>query len=899
MDHEGMVAMFEALVATSLKDFLGCPGVVYEDELIEFFQNGSVRDGMVASTVNGKTVEILEELFAETFQLPVEGLTDMNDVPKDVVFDARSVFSYDGTQIETSGKKRKMKFEFRLLNDILEKSVTVKAGSFDDVTLERFLMMAAINGGIPINWSKVLFNIFKDMVIAGSRQAKCFAIQISLLLEDVPNLELGDSSEFPSSRILTDNIFKDMVIAGSRQAKCFAIQISLLLEDVPNLELGDSSEFPSSRILTERTVHRYIVINDKVGIEEVADITRVKKTPKKKAVPRKRPAVVTDVEPVTVAPTMEDEPVVESTSEELRTTSADDVDIIIDQVIAETAQLEMDEGEPDVSKTDVGAQETHRADETDQWFNLSYEELYSTDIPVETASDTDEDIEIVYFGTAVGDQKLQTLAENERSADASAVYIATEPVDIVEMAADEHSVRVDEGNWYKASLPKIPATDKGKAPLQIKDPIKGKPWKEIFSLILADTEILVQLRAEVTDEVDRFFNSFSFKKLPHLKIEEISAKEALILSWAETDSTRVALQRRKFIMTKYRELLIRKFLEARKINFFPGDGTSATELKVLKWLSDLHMFLLEELKEQTLAHGLSWEKRRCSKLFEGRPRDRGAVIARLNTNFRSSCWIRTMIKVDGSWVIESCTDFWKPLARPVVCTEVPRQLSYVDTLPPVSDFFKVMKKQWADVCMEVAKFFVSEKLLPVGSINLCRALSVVESVPAFEFGRPNVTSWGWSQLDDIHLEDDSVPDQFIQPSSATAICASLAALRESFSNLVANQSRDFRKTSDAHSEVMCKINHVERVFLDSLAEQNETFRGLFKRNRQEAQNDNNALSLALKAVRTQNAILSTDLEAMQKEVKDLQMLNRPGSYRVEISQLMSRPSDVELNIFRR
>ncbi|KZV58143.1 hypothetical protein F511_02736 [Dorcoceras hygrometricum] len=604
MDHEGMVAMFKALVATGLKDYLGCPGVIYEDELIEFFQNGSVRDGMVVSTVNGKTVEISEELFAETFQLPVEGLTDMNDVPKDMVFDARSVFSYDGTQIETSGKKRKMKFEFRLLNDILAKSVTVKAGSFDTVTLERFMMMAAINGGIPINWSKVLFNIFKDMVTT-----------------------------------------------GSRQAKGFSIQISLLLEDVPNLELRDSSEFPSSRILTERTVHRYIVINDTVGMEEVADISRVKKTPKKNAVSRKRPAAVTDVEPAikknrtsksksvsskdnldilpvaqeavplqTVAPTMEDEPVLESIAEEVRTTFADDMDIIIEQVVAETAQLEMDEGEPDVSKTDVGAQETHRADETDQWFNLSYEELYAADRQFETASDTDEDIETVDFGTAVGDQLSET-----------------------------SSCRL----WLKMSA------------------------------------------------------------VPMLQLSILRQSQ--------------------------------KFSEARKINFLPGDGSSATDLKVLEWLSDLHMFLIEELKEQTLAHGLSWEKTCCSKLFEGRPRDRGAVIVKSNTNFRSSCWIRTMIKVDGSWVMERARIFfWKPLPRPVVCTEVQRQLSYVDTLPPVSEFFKVMKKQWADVCMEVSKFFVSEKLLSVGSLNFYRALSVVESVPAFEFRRPNVTSWGWS-----------------------------------------------------------------------------------------------------------------------------------------------------------
>ncbi|KZV45538.1 DEAD-box ATP-dependent RNA helicase 20-like [Dorcoceras hygrometricum] len=118
-------------------------------------------------------------------------------------------------------------------------------------------------------------------------------------------------------------------------------------------------------------------------------------------------------------------------------------------------------------------------------------------------------------------------------------------------------------------------------------------------------------------------------------------------------------------------------------------------------------------------------------------------------------------------------------------------------------------------------------------------------------------------LDDIQLEDDSAPDQFISTSSATTISASIAALRESFSNLVDNQSRDSRKMNNALNEVMCKIDHVQRVFLDSLAEQNETFRGLFKRSHQEA------LSITLKAIRTQNVILSTDLEATRKEVKDI------------------------------
>ncbi|KZV21594.1 hypothetical protein F511_23634 [Dorcoceras hygrometricum] len=99
MDNAGMVVMFESLVATGLKGFLGCPAVIHEAALLEFFKNGSVRDGLVVSTVNGVTVEISEQLFAETFELPVEGLTDLSEIPKDLVFDARSIVSLSGEPV--------------------------------------------------------------------------------------------------------------------------------------------------------------------------------------------------------------------------------------------------------------------------------------------------------------------------------------------------------------------------------------------------------------------------------------------------------------------------------------------------------------------------------------------------------------------------------------------------------------------------------------------------------------------------------------------------------------------------------------------------------------------------------------------------------------------------------
>ncbi|KZV41815.1 hypothetical protein F511_31678 [Dorcoceras hygrometricum] len=94
LDDAGMVQMFETLIATGLKEFLGCPAVFYKDALTDFFANSSVReDGIVVSTIGGTAIEISQAMFAAAFELPTEGLIDLTDVPKNLVFDAHSLFS--------------------------------------------------------------------------------------------------------------------------------------------------------------------------------------------------------------------------------------------------------------------------------------------------------------------------------------------------------------------------------------------------------------------------------------------------------------------------------------------------------------------------------------------------------------------------------------------------------------------------------------------------------------------------------------------------------------------------------------------------------------------------------------------------------------------------------------
>ncbi|KZV52857.1 receptor-like protein 12 [Dorcoceras hygrometricum] len=112
----------------------------------------------------------------------VDGLSELSEIPKDVVFDSRSIFSMSGEPVSLSGKKSQMKIEYRLLCDILAKSISVKAGSFNAITVEKFSMLTAVVCGVRMNWASVLFNILKKMVTLGSKQAKGFAVQISRLL---------------------------------------------------------------------------------------------------------------------------------------------------------------------------------------------------------------------------------------------------------------------------------------------------------------------------------------------------------------------------------------------------------------------------------------------------------------------------------------------------------------------------------------------------------------------------------------------------------------------------------------------------------------------------------------------------------------------------------------------
>ncbi|KZV24408.1 2Fe-2S ferredoxin-like protein [Dorcoceras hygrometricum] len=620
MDEPGMVSMFQALVASGLQGFLGCTAVVYEEALVEFFANGRVRDGLVVSSVDGVLVEIYEELFAETFELPVDGLGIFLRCPRIYLCEGRV---------------------------------------FNAITIEKFSLMTAVVCSVRMNWAKFLFSILKKMVTPGSKQDRGFAIQISLLLASIPTLELGESSEFPASKILSKN-----------------------------------------------TVHRFVSINDRDGAEDATGAAKQRAVSKKRpaadvgaAVPKKMRSIkkksvssLSTLEMVAVAE--EAVPIQQvadpSAVEEIRYPSADDVDLIIQQVLDETRAVDVpaDKAQP-------------VATEEKLWYDLPYDDLvakWEAERPVVTASETDEELATMDVAPADGDQQVQESVapisnDDMLSADERMSLddiLLTIPVDIplpcssmeitkIMMGKSIKIPGVTKWTWFLKSLPRIPADDKGK-------------------------EILV------IDEVAQFINSFSLKKLATINVEEMYKKEEQVLYWGETESPQVAIQRKFYILLKYRTVLVWKFLEAWRANFAPGQGSSAVDIQVIEMLSDLHLYFLE-----------------------GSPRDRGAIIARNNTHTPSRCWIRTMLYVNGEWIVEPCADRWVKIPQLVISNEVPRQRQYDDTLPTVSVFFRLMTKRWADVCLAVVEFCASQRLLPAGSLQFCSLFNWIPSADISEF----------------------------------------------------------------------------------------------------------------------------------------------------------------------
>ncbi|KZV56718.1 hypothetical protein F511_07640 [Dorcoceras hygrometricum] len=461
---------------------------------------------MVVSVIGGMTVEFSESVFAAAFGLPTEGLTDLSEVPKDLLSKAQRLFSASEKEVSVSCLKKEVKMQYHLLSDILAKSLFVKAGSFDAVTRDRFLLMTAITFDVKINWGNILFGVLKEMVTP-----------------------------------------------DSRQAKGYAIQICALLKNISGLELGESKAFPAPRILNEKTVHRIVSVNENVGVEEVSDAPRAKPTPVKRTVSKKRQASIdADVAPIIKKKrTTKSKPVaakklvleetiaaIPSTEEHLpvKEITTEDADATIRQVLT---QLDL------VFETQDHVQRGR--DET--WFDRAFDEAFVAGNQEDQAS---ESLEHIFLELAAA-ETIEVGDLSKKSAASKRSFEEIMSVDdlLVQICDDLKLPSITDAEISKIKVGEsIAMCDKGKGILVEDELIQSTPAQEAVEIICGDVEFLVELRDRVMLDVVEFFHSFSLNKLTDLDaLLALKAKEKLMLEWAETDSLETAVKRRLFILS--------------------------------------------------------------------------------------------------------------------------------------------------------------------------------------------------------------------------------------------------------------------------------------------------------------------------------------------------------------
>ncbi|KZV21292.1 adenylate isopentenyltransferase 5, chloroplastic-like [Dorcoceras hygrometricum] len=245
-----------------------------------------------------------------------------------------------------------------------------------------------------------------------------------------------------------------------------------------------------TRVLNERTVHRYVVNNDKLGGEKVVEAPKVKRTPtKKKGVSNKRPAAgdaevapivkkkrttkgkpvaakrlpveeQVDVstpseQPVAEVVTGEQEPVRGLRIASINEATTGDADAAIEQVLA---QLDLVIQDLDVEK----------GDRVETWFDRAFDEEFET--ANQENQDSKDEIDFV-----IDNQELPVFDQTRKVPEAG--------------GSKNFGVDQAERDLYYASLPRISIHDKVKEKLE-----EDEPARETVELICGDVDFLVQLR---------------------------------------------------------------------------------------------------------------------------------------------------------------------------------------------------------------------------------------------------------------------------------------------------------------------------------------------------------------------------------------------------------------------
>ncbi|KZV50695.1 hypothetical protein F511_25564 [Dorcoceras hygrometricum] len=546
--------------------------------------------------------------------------------------------------------------------------------------------MTAIQYGLKVNWGKVLFNVLKDMVDKSQRKAKGFAAQIGVLLKSIPTIALGDGVPFPFAKILSMKTVSTYIATNTtidaREEQGMVGEATVKRKSKSTKQSSSADNTPVK------------VISEFAGSKK-----RVATADKSPAITMKRRTVKTK-----------------------HSSSQASLDIM--PVAQDVVPIQ-------------GVDEVAFADDFAQWLDDFVARNTEPEI-VETRNvtsdaDSTSPVTVQEMNKAVNNRLV---TEENMSIDDLLLQISDDML-LPSISAPEIS---------KIRLGESISITEGKAILEEYEPIRGNPARELVEIICGDIEFLIRIRDQVMVDVVEFFHSFSLNTLSNFDaLLALKAKEKLMLEWAETDSLAMAVKRKGYILAKYRELLLRKFLDSHQKFLAPGQPWTATTSQIIDILSDAHSISLEDLLAQQRAHGLPIEQPCASTAFDSSV-DSGAVLAKFYSVEKSTCWVRPMILIDGIWTPLQGPYFWKigcHLSLFLYQKKMPKPAIedifalHVSLVEPVQYWeaapYLIKTWRWAQVCTDIVRYSIFGCLKPVRELP-CTDITVynlgIERIPA-------------------------------------------------------------------------------------------------------------------------------------------------------------------------
>lgn len=148
--------ILEILSESGLKKFLSCTLSYNLSVVKQFFSSTRIIHGSIVCTFNNDNHIISQKMFADVLELPYGGLEKVSEIPDGNSDMWKSGFSQSETPISIPGEKHDLKSEFRMMANIVDKSLLERAGTYDKITLEKFHYMALIASRILVDWSGIL-----------------------------------------------------------------------------------------------------------------------------------------------------------------------------------------------------------------------------------------------------------------------------------------------------------------------------------------------------------------------------------------------------------------------------------------------------------------------------------------------------------------------------------------------------------------------------------------------------------------------------------------------------------------------------------------------------------------------------------------------------------------------